>query len=198
MEVAEAIVETVGRVKSANPSARYCCDPVIGDKRRGVFVAAGLPEFIKERALPAADVITPNQFELDYLVGGRTATLADALAAVGELHAAGPRIILVTSLKLEDTPEDFYDLIASDETGRYRLRIPRLPILANGAGDATAALFFAHHLRTGSAAEAMSLAISSVFSVLSRTAEEGSHEMLLVAAQDEFVKPSRVFKAKPI
>jgi pyridoxine kinase len=61
-----------------------------------------------------------------------------------------------------------------------------------------AALFFAHHLSTGSAAEALSLAASSLFGVLSRTAEQGSREMLLVEAQQEFVTPRRIFKARPV
>ena len=68
-DTGEAVVESVARVKGANPAARYCCDPVIGDVGQGVFVRRGIPEFIKERMLPIADVVTPNQFELDYLVG---------------------------------------------------------------------------------------------------------------------------------
>ena len=47
-----------------------------------------------------------------------------------------------------------------------RVRTPKLPISVNGAGDAIAALFFAHHLRSDSAAEALSRAASSVFGVL--------------------------------
>ena len=82
--------------------------------------------------------------------------------------------------------------------GRFRVRTPKLPIAVNGAGDAIAALFFAHYLRSGSAAEALSRAASSVFGVLRRTAEAGSREMLLIDAQDEFVTPSRVFAAEPI
>ena len=68
----------------------------------------------------------------------------------------------------------------------------------NGAGDAIAALFFAHYLRTGSAAEALSRATSSVFGVLKRTAEKGSREILLVEAQDQFVSPSQLFEAEKI
>jgi pyridoxine kinase len=75
---------------------------------------------------------------------------------------------------------------------------PRLHIVVNGAGDAIAALFFAHYLSTGSAAEAMSRAASSVFGVLNRTAEAGSGEMLLVEAQQGFVTPSQVFVAQRI
>ena len=78
------------------------------------------------------------------------------------------------------------------------VRTPRLPVVVSGAGDAMAALFFAHYLSTGSAAEALSSAASSLYGVLNRTAEEGAAEMLLVEAQQELVKPSRKFKAKPI
>ena len=68
-DTGEAVVESVARVKGANPAARYCCDPVIGDVSQGVFVKPGIPEFMREHAVPAADVITPNQFELDHLTG---------------------------------------------------------------------------------------------------------------------------------
>ena len=63
----------------------------------------------------------------------------------------------------------------------------------NGAGDAIAALFLAHLLRTGSPAEALGAAAASVFGLLQRTADAGSREILLVAAQEEFVSPSRSF-----
>ena len=62
---APAILDAVATVKRANPAAKYCCDPVIGDVGRGVFVREGVPEFMKEKAVPAADIVTPNQFELD-------------------------------------------------------------------------------------------------------------------------------------
>src|SRR5262245_38768541 len=101
-EIGAAILEAAERVKEANPSARYCCDPVIGDVGRGVFVRPGIPEFMRERAVPLADVVTPNQFELDYLAGASTPTLAAALAAVDAVRALGPRAMLVTSLHTEE------------------------------------------------------------------------------------------------
>jgi pyridoxine kinase len=197
-EIGEAILDTVTRVKRANPAAHYCCDPVIGDVGRGVFVRPGIPEFMRERAVPAADFVTPNQFELDHLTGRTSATMTDALAAIDALHELGPRIVLVTSLQTDDTPEGCIDLIASDRTGKFRVRTPRLSLTINGAGDAIAALFFVRFLRTGSPAEALSLAASSIFGVLKRTADEGSREILLVAAQDELVTPSTVFGAEKI
>ena len=197
-DIGKAVTDAVSRVKSANPAARYCCDPVIGNAERGVFVRRGIPEFVKRRMLPAADMVTPNQFELGYLAGCGTATLAELVAAIDAVHACGPRVVFVTSLAVEDTPDDALDLVVSDASARWRLRVPRLSVVANGAGDAIAALFFAHHLGARSAAEAMALAASSMFGVLSRTAEAGAVEMLLVEAQEELVAPSRVFVPQPL
>ena len=104
-DTGEAVVESVARVKGANPAARYCCDPVIGDVGRGVFVRRGIPEFIKERMLPIADVVTPNQFELDYLVGRPSATHGRCCSRPSmRCMRCGPRVVLVTSLHTDDTP----------------------------------------------------------------------------------------------
>jgi pyridoxine kinase len=105
---------------------------------------------------------------------------------------------MVTSLHTDETPADAIDLVASDASGRLRVRTPKLPISVNGAGDAIAALFFAHYLRGGSAAEALSRAASSVFGVLKLTAERNAREILLIDAQEEFVTPAQVFPAEPI
>ncbi|MGA2566752.1 MAG: pyridoxal kinase PdxY [Pseudolabrys sp.] len=197
-DIGADILDAVAAVKRTNPSARYCCDPVIGDVGRGVFVRDGIPEFMKEKAVPAADVVTPNQFELDYLCGRESETLADVLAAVKTVHGLGPRAILVTSLHAEDTPEGTVDLLASDEAGRFRLRTPKLPLAVNGAGDAIAALFFAHYLRSGKIDQALSRAASAIFGVLAKTAEMGAREIQIVAAQHEIVAPSRVFEAEEL
>jgi pyridoxine kinase len=197
-DVGAAILNAVASVKRANPAAHYCCDPVIGDAGRGVYVREGVAEFLREKALPAADIVTPNQFELDYLSGLESKTLTQARDAVKALHDLGPRAILVTSLHTNDTPKDAVDMMASDDTGCFRLRTPRLPLAVNGAGDAIAALFFAHYLRAGKIDEALSAAGSAIFGVLARTAEAGSREMQLVAAQDEIVTPTRIFEAEII
>ena len=197
-DIGAAILDAVATVKRANPSAKYCCDPVIGDVGRGVFVREGIPEFIKTKAVPAADVVTPNQFELDYLCGRASKTLADALGAVKTVQALGPRAVLVTSLHVDDTPDGSIDMLAADETGRFRLRTPKLPLMVNGAGDAVAALFFAHYLRSGKIDEALARAGSAIFGVLAKTAELGAPEIQLIAAQQEIVEPSKLFAAEEI
>lgn len=196
--IGEAILAAVAKVKAANPRAQYCCDPVIGDVGRGIFVRPGIPEFMRERAIKFADVITPNQFELEYLSGAETRTLEAALQAVESVHRAGPKTILVTSLHVEDTPKDCVDLLVSASDGKHRLRTPLLDISVNGAGDAIAALFFFHLLKTNSSAEALSNAASSILGLMKRTKEAGSREILLIAAQEEFVNPSQRFRANRI
>jgi pyridoxine kinase len=193
-DTGEAILEVAAIVKRANPSARYCCDPVIGDVEKGIYVRAGIPEFMRGKAAPAADVITPNQFELDYLSGRESRTLAAARDAVRTLHDLGPRAVLVTSLHTQETPDGAIDMLASDDTGQFLLRTPRLGLSVNGAGDAIAALFFAHYLRLGDIAGALARAGSSMHGVLAKTAELGAREIQIVAAQDEFIEPSTVFE----
>ncbi len=193
--IGEAVLDAAARVKAANPNALYCCDPVIGDVGRGVFVRPGIPEFMKARTVPAADIITPNHFELELLAGMEAKDEASLARALDAVHALGPKVVLVTSLHIEDTPKDALDLLVSDSTGRYRVRTPLLPVSINGAGDAIAALFFVHYLETKSAAEALARAASSVYGLLKRTSEAGSREILSIAAQDEFVTPTTRFEA---
>jgi pyridoxine kinase len=197
-DIGTAILSAVARVREANPGALYCCDPVIGDVGRGVFVRPGVPEFMRDHAVPAADIVTPNQFELDYLSGLTTSTLATAKEAVAAVHLLGPRVVLVTSLHTADTPEGAIDLLSGEGDRFWRVRTPRLSLAANGAGDAIAALFFVHYARTRSAATALGEAAASVYGLLKRTAEAGSREILTVAAQDEFVSPTERFEVQAV
>jgi len=192
-EIGTAIVGAVQRVKHLNRQALYCCDPVIGDVGRGVFVRPGVAEFFRDIALQHADIATPNQFELEYLSGHSVATLDDAKRAVARLQARGPRRVLVTSLRTEDTPAGEVDLLAADGPDFLLMRTPLLPIAINGAGDAIAALFLFHVLRSGDVGTALAEAGSAVWGLLARTAEAGAPEILTVAAQEEFVSPSRRF-----
>lgn len=197
-DIGHAILSAVERVRAANPKAIYCCDPVIGDVGRGVFVRPGIPEFMREQAVPAADIVTPNQFELELLTDVEIKTIGDAHRAVEALRDAGPKVVMVTSLVTEETPGDSIDLMAADAKGSWRVRTPKLDVSVNGAGDAIAALFFTHYLREESAAAALSKAASSIYGLLKRTKEAGSREILTVAAQDEFVTPSQVFEPEAI
>ncbi|MEA2789105.1 MAG: pyridoxine kinase [Acetobacteraceae bacterium] len=208
-DIGDAMLHAVARVRQANPAALYCCDPVIGDVDTGVYVRPGIESFLRAQALPAADIATPNRFEIERLTGVDCATLQGAKQAVLRLrsmmrgglhdrpHGGSPPCVLLTSLETDTTPADCIDMMTFEGDGFHLLRTPRLGLSVNGAGDAIAALFLFHRLRSGSAAAALEAAGSSVFGLLRLTAEAGSREILTVAAQEEFVAPTRMFTALP-
>jgi pyridoxine kinase len=193
-DIGHAILAAVGRVREASPGSAYCCDPVIGDLGKGIFVRSGVPEFVKGRAVPAADIITPNQFELNYLSGVETGTMDGVRKAIDIVHGLGPKVILVTSVVTDQTPVDSIDMVASAGGELWQLRTPLLDVSVNGAGDAIAAVFFVHWLRTASISYALALAGSSIFGLLVRTESEKSRELASVLAQDEFVQPTRMLR----
>ena len=195
-DIGDAVLGAVRQVKEANPHALYCCDPVIGDAGR-VYVRAGIPEFLRGKALPAANIAAPNAFELSLLSGCRCATLAEVKEAIGRVQAMGPHTVLVSGLRTEATPADAVDLVVGEAGAFHLLRTPLLPIAVNGAGDVLAALFLHHRLATGTARPALERAASSLFGVIRRTVEEGTQELEIIAAQEEFVLPSRRFTALP-
>lgn len=200
----EAVLGAVQVVREANPNALYCCDPVMGDTGRGVFVRPEIPEAMKTRAIPAADIVTPNQFELELLTGQTLRTLPDALSAARALRQAinpsGPRIVLVTSLVREDAPENTIETLVVTGDAAYLVATPLIPLdpPRNGTGDAVAALFLGHYLRTRDAKSSLENAVSALYRLLELTHQAGTREIQLVAAQDEYVKPSRVFEAQRV
>jgi len=182
--VGEAVLDAVTRVKAANPTALWCCDPVMGDAGR-FYVRDGIPAFFRDRALALADIVTPNPFELEYLTGRKVGSVADALGAARALQAMGPRTVLLTSLDRDDGPGDAIEMLAVDESGAWLVATPRLPLSPNGAGDAVAALFLGHLLRRGDTRVALEAAASAIHAVLETTLALGEREIQIIAAQDQ-------------
>lgn len=193
-----AILSAVAQVKKANPKALYCCDPVMGDVGRGIFVRPGIPEFMNEHALKVADIITPNHFELEYLWGQEALHVKALKEAIGAVQAKGPRIVLVTSVHLKETPSDALDLVAGVDGQFWRVRTPKLNVALNGAGDAISALFFVHYLRTHCVKTALGEAAASVYGLLKKTELASSREILLVGAQEEIIAPTWRFEVEAL
>ncbi len=195
----QVILDAARRIRAANPRALWACDPVMGDHGKGLFVREGVPAFMTDLALPAADIVTPNLFELEILTGRKPADLAAVREAAAGLLAPdsgqGPSVVLVTSL-LGDA-EDMVMLAMTGE-GAWRVTTPRLPLQPNGAGDAVAALFLGFYLKNGSVPQALGAAASAIFEVLETTLERGEQELQLVAAQDRLESPRRRFTAESL
>lgn len=192
-QVGAVILDAVARVKAANPKAIYCADPVMGDVERGFFVRPGIPEFMQDRVIPAADIVTPNQFELDYLTGSEVRTVDGLLSAVDELRDRGPRTVLVTSVQTDETPADSVQLAVVTDDGAWLVTTPLLPMYVSGAGDATAAIFLARWLAE-EPAKALADTADSVFSIMERTHQAGTREIQLIASQDAIAHPRGRFE----
>lgn len=191
-----AVLDAAAQVKAANPAALYCCDPVIGDDHSGIFVRPGIAEFFRDRAVPTADILTPNRFELALLSGQAIVTIEDALGTSAMLRARGPSLVLTTSLA-GAAPDEIAMLAAGNE-GAWVVATPRYPLLANGAGDLTAALFLAYYLETRNAGDALAKTAAAVHAVIEATWRSGEPELQLVAAQDALLSPQRRFVPRRI
>jgi pyridoxine kinase len=195
VSLGRVILDVVQRVRTLRPSAAYCLDPVMGDTDRGFYVRPGISELMRDEALPLATVVTPNQFELEFLAGHPVADLESTMAAVNHLRDRGPRVVLVTSLIRADSDPNLIEVLAADEQSAYLIATPRLPLSVNGAGDATAAIFFAHWLMGIPLAVALEKTVNSLFAVLALTAEKNAREIQLIGAQDQIANPPTRFKA---
>ncbi|MDD3266142.1 MAG: pyridoxal kinase PdxY [Burkholderiales bacterium] len=184
-------------IKSKNPSVIYCCDPVIGDVGRGVFVRPGVPEFFANRALQFSNILTPNQFELTYLTGCEIYSLDDARTACNKLHSKGVETILLTSLTRKDKPSTIIEMLVSNKNEQYLIETPRLamPISPNGSGDMTAALFLAKFLETHHLKHSLEYTASAIYAVFQETLKRNQRELAIIAAQNQFISPTNNFKA---
>jgi pyridoxine kinase len=195
----DVVLDTARRVRAANGKAVWCCDPVLGDIDTGIYVKPGIDLFFRERAIPAADLVTPNHFELEHLTGAKVGTMCDALAAARSL-LKGPRLALITSLRRSDAPADEVEMLAVTRDAAWRVATPLIgfDIAPNGTGDMVAALFAAHWIEGGDVAAALERAASSIFAVLEATRAMGERELQLVAAQDRMIAPNRRFTAEKL
>lgn len=184
--IAEVILEVKARLSA---QAIWVCDPVMGDLGRGFFVQADIPAFFRDHAARQAQVMTPNQFELEYLSGHKIKTLDDAKAACRILHERGTNIVLVTSLIHAGTKPGTIEMLVSEMEGAvHQVATPLLPLdpAPNGAGDATAALFTGHILNGLPAAEALARTAQGIFAIFQATQKSGGRELALIAAQDSY------------
>lgn len=197
-DIGEVILDAVRRVKAANPAAIYACDPVMGNATSGCFVHPAIPVLLRDRVVPEADLITPNQFELGYLTDTEPHTLEETLASVALARAMGPRTVLVTSVLRPETGDDVLEMLAIHGEEAWLVATPRLALKANGSGDVTAALFTAHLLATGDAKLSLERTASSVFDLLQQTLDSGRRELQLVQAQESIAHPSPQFTAERV
>jgi pyridoxine kinase len=203
----EAVLEVIKTVREQNGSKiRFVCDPVLGDKGQ-FYVPIELVRLYREKVIPLADVLTPNQFEVEQLTGIEIKTMEDAKRACHQLHEMGPSLVFITSMELGT---DTMAILASERsahtstTTAWRIDCPILPGHFTGTGDLCAALLLAHTAREATNIPAvMEKVINTMFAVLERTLESAgdtvkSRELKLIQSKDIIEDPPQRFKAERI
>ncbi|CAB0520432.1 pyridoxamine kinase [Corynebacterium diphtheriae] len=197
-DIADVIVDAVARIKEANPQAVYACDPVMGNAKSGCFVSDLIPPLLRDKVVPVADIITPNQFELEYLTGVPAHDTTSTLEAIAAAQEMGPDTVLVTSVRRPETPADAIEMIAANEQGAWLVRTPFIDFKRNGSGDVSAALFTGHYIRERDAADALARTASSVFDLIETTFTADSRELLIIESQEAIAHPRLQFEVEQI
>lgn len=192
---APVILSLLSAVRNAGRVVPYACDPVLGDQAAGLYVPTDVAAAIRDKLVPAADIVTPNLFELGYLTGAPVETTADVWAAMQVLQAAGPGIVIATSVQTSDTPPDHLDTFLLDGANGWVVTTPYVDSPAHGAGDVLTAAFVARHAAGEPTPTALSHAVSSVHRILQASGDQP--DLALYVARDDLLSPAPVFPAVP-
>ncbi len=202
-EQGPAALHAVAAVRDANPRALFALDPVIGDhgpQGGRIYVKPGVAEFLRDEALPQADILTPNAFELEFLSGERltgAAAVRDAIARLRQRLDGRPRddgaLVVATGLALADRPADTLSILGADAAGAWRIDHKVINHPAYGAGDLFAALLLGRMLRGEPAAEAAAQAASSVHVIIEQAARAGAKDLPVVATRTALTAPPLPF-----
>lgn len=175
----DTVVDIVQELKRANPSLVYVCDPVLGDNG-AMYVPENLLPIYRNKVVPAADIITPNQFEAELLTGRNISSEKDAVEVMNLLHSMGPDTVVITSSDLPSPLGDQYLVALGSQkrvsadgtmvTQQIRMDIPRVDAVFVGTGDLFAAMLLAWtHLHPNDLKMAYEKTVSVLHHVIKRT-----------------------------
>lgn len=146
------IANILKSLRAVNEKLVYVCDPVMGDD--GImYVPKELLPIYRDEIVPLADIITPNQYEVELLTGKQIQSEKDIWEAVQWFHEKGVGTVAISSSELgsKDTLLAFVSKRVATGTERFRLAIPKQGnniIRFTGTGDLFASLFLAHSTLT--------------------------------------------------
>lgn len=127
------------RLRADRPDLQVVVDPILGDRPKGLYVSEDAAAALRARLVPMADRLTPNAFELGWLSGRPTTTLAGTLDAAERLRQlSGGAEILVTSPPVSGDETGL--LSVSEKASLFRVPMTDPALVPHGAGDVFSAL----------------------------------------------------------
>lgn len=213
----EAVLTVLQTIQKYNENVKFVCDPVLGDHGK-FYVPRELVKVYREMVIPVADVVTPNQFEVEQLTGITINTLDDARKACDKLHSMGPSTVFITSMVFpQDTTstnsegtDQTISILASKRTKEgqpdevWRIDCPMFPGSFTGTGDLTASLLLGHLAKDpDNLPLAMEKVINTMYVVIKRTHESAgttarSKELKLIQSKSDIENPPSIFKTRQL
>ncbi|KAI0488599.1 hypothetical protein KFK09_028438 [Dendrobium nobile] len=204
----DAVLGVVEKLRLINPELIYVCDPVMGDEGK-LYVPEELVSVYREKVVPVASMLTPNQFEIEKLTGSRILSEKDSLEACNKLHAAGPQKVIITSIMFESNLLliGSHQKVKGQPPEQFKIAIPKIPAYFTGTGDLMTALLLGWSNKyPNDLDKASELAVSSLQAVLQRTIADykeagfnpgsDSLEIRLIQSQDDIRNPQVKYKAE--
>ena len=178
-ETWSVVLEALAAVREHRSDAWFVCDPVLGDEGE-LYLPAELVRTFREQAVPRADLLVPNRFELEWLVDRPVSTIAEAVAAAADLHAAGAREVVVKGLVLDHEGRPTQHVVGLDDDGAWLARAPHIARFWSGAGDVFTALVAGLRLMGIPLGETVARATALMEELIARTHELGAPELRMV------------------
>jgi pyridoxine kinase len=178
-EVWDFVLEALAAVREHRPGAWFVCDPVLGDEGE-LYMPAELVRTFREEAVPRADLLVPNRFELEWLVDRPVASIADAVAAARELRAAGAREVVVKGLVLEHQGRLAQHVVGVDDDAAWLARAPHVTRFWSGAGDVFTGLLTGLRLAGTPLADAVARTTAIMEELVARTTALDAPELRMV------------------
>ncbi len=110
-------------------------DPVIGDYQKGLYVSSETARAIRDFLLPLAQIVTPNRFEAEVLLGVAGDKSAGEHTFLNGLFDLGPEAVVITSFE-RDPEKHRCKVLFTNGYSYYRINAPFYPTFpAHGVGD---------------------------------------------------------------
>ena len=173
------------------------CDPVLGDNGK-LYVPEELVAIYRDKIIPSADILKPNQFEAEMLTGTKIVDVESAVAAIDKFHSMGIKTVVLSSVDIQNhngTGRELLSMVSSlvapntatptsnghstsngNGNGKipqrqlYSIAITRKEGTFIGTGDIFAALFLAWFTKTNfDAKETLERVIATIQAIIEKT-----------------------------
>ncbi|RZC61335.1 hypothetical protein C5167_023108 [Papaver somniferum] len=168
----------------------------MGDEGK-LYVPQELVSVYREKVVPVASMLTPNQFEAEQLTDRSASSLAPTFVTVviTSVHLGDSLFLLGSHQKVKGQPPE-----------QFKIVIPKIPAYFTGTGDLTTALLLGWSNKyPDNLDKASEFAVSTLQALLHRTITDyesvgfdpssSSLEIRLVQSQEDIRSPKVNFKA---